>query len=162
MTALPGGGAFPPAAPEPLRPPFEAGDPLDADGAEPVEALLFSSLTCCANGSLLAKRLKDASVPSCTEDVPDDASEVSVPVDGAAVALPPASVGAASVGVAPVGVVVAEAWCTCGGADGCSCFIRRGTWNASRPTKTTPRTPAMIFCFRCFALSGSTAFFAIT
>src|SRR5207248_9453750 len=128
MTALPGAGAFPPpVGPEPAPPPRGVDEPPDVDGAEPVAVLLFSSLSCCANGSLLANRLKDASVPSCTAGAAEEARDVSVPVDGAGVALPPASVGAASVGVPVVGVVVADAWCTTGGADGCSCFITRGS-----------------------------------
>ena len=69
MTALPGPGAFPvpPEVPEPEE--VEPGDveppEVDPDDEEPDE-LGFSSLSCCANGSLLAKRLKDASWPSCT------------------------------------------------------------------------------------------------
>jgi len=44
-------------------------DEVDPEEVEPDEEgdveLDFSSLSCCANGSLLAKRLNDASWPSC-------------------------------------------------------------------------------------------------
>src|SRR5438105_12334141 len=162
MTALPGAGAFTPVAPEPEPPAWDADDePPEAGGADPVAPPLFWSLICCAKGSLLAKRLNEASCPSCTAGAGDEASDEPL-LAGAGNWLPPASVGAASVGVAPVGAGVVDAWWTGGGADGCSCFMTRGTWKASTPTKRTPRTPAMIFCFFCFALRGSTCFFATT
>ena len=53
---------MPPEVPEPEE--VEPGDveppEVDPDDEEPDE-LGFSSLSCCANGSLLAKRLKDVS-----------------------------------------------------------------------------------------------------
>src|SRR3954453_16073654 len=75
----------------------------------------------------------------------------------------PASVGAARLGVPAVVSVVEDdddglAW----GAAGWSCFHTLGPWKAITPRKSTPRTPATIFCLRCFSLRTSTFFFAIT
>ena len=64
MTALPGAGALPRGTPE-----LPLGEPLDgvpADGfvegdAEPDDGVVW---ICGANGSLVSKRLKDASCPS--------------------------------------------------------------------------------------------------
>ena len=78
MTALPGAGALAPGTPEPdpELEPDEDDPPVDGDGEddEPVLVLL-SSLSCWANGSLLANRLKDASWPSCTAGAEDEMSE---------------------------------------------------------------------------------------
>src|SRR6184192_1647541 len=140
MTALPGWGALPELPVEGPRP--GGVEPAGAaPGDEEPEELGFSSLSCCANGSLLAKRLKDASWPSCTRGTLPEASE---PVGSVVVpALPcsaPWRVGAASVGVPAGGaavVVVAEA---VGGGLGWSCFSTRGTWKASKPRNRTPRS----------------------
>jgi hypothetical protein len=77
MTAVPGVGALAlplplpadsPPLPEPeLEPPEDPEDPDDA--LEP-----DFSLSCCANGSLLAKRLKDDSWPSATTGADAEAS----------------------------------------------------------------------------------------
>ena len=37
--------------------------------------VLLSSLSCCANGSLLANRLKEANWPSCTAGADDEMAE---------------------------------------------------------------------------------------
>src|SRR5881227_2930137 len=128
MTALPGAGAFGPEADDPEPEPEPEPDPepdaplLEED--EELELLLvFSSLSCCANGSLLANRLNEASWPSWTDGAGDAVSEPPAVVLGDA--SPPASVGAASVGV-PVGVVVVGD-ATGGGVEGCSFFSTRGT-----------------------------------
>src|ERR671930_793946 len=124
MTALPGVGAV---APGRLEPEPEPDVPVELDGEEELELdeLLFSSLSCCANGSLLANRLNDASWPSCTVGAPVPV-EVALAVAAVGSCVPLPSVGAASVGVAPAGVVVELA--ATGGAEGCSRFITRGTW----------------------------------
>src|SRR6266545_1797976 len=95
MTPLPGAGALPevagPEEPEPLEPePPEPDDPVDVTS---------SSLSCCANGSLLAKRENEASCPSCPTGAPEDASEPALLLELAAGCSAPASVGAASEGV---------------------------------------------------------------
>src|SRR2546425_9510448 len=123
MTALPGAGAFPGIA----------GMPSGEEGAEEGDDPLPLSLSCCEKGSLLANRLKEASWPSCTVVMPE-ASELD-PGVGVVAGLceAPWSVGAASEGV-PVGAGVVEL-AGRGGADGCSRFITRGTWNTSSPRK---------------------------
>src|SRR6266511_3557886 len=164
MIAVPGFGALALPPEDDFVPPPELVEesPPDAPGDE----LDFLSLNCCANGSLLAKRLNDVSWPSATAAAAADASDGSEPEPAPGVWLPLLRVGAARLGVPAVVVVVEEddddeeELCT--GAAGCSCFMTRGTWNASRPTKTTPSTVATIFCFFCFALRGSTVFLAIT
>ena len=90
------------AVPEPLEPdePDEPDEPTGRAGR--ARAASPSSLSCCANGSLLAKRLKDASCPSWTTGVPGAGVGVEPETDAGCSA--PPSVGAASVGV-PVGVV---------------------------------------------------------
>ena len=100
MTAVPGLGALalpPDDEDEPLLPlePEWADGPA-AEGAE--EDVAGLSLSCWANGSLLANRLKDDSWPSATGGADADASEE--PDDGVEMGawLPP-SVGAARVGV---------------------------------------------------------------
>ena len=61
MTALPGPGAAP-VPPELGGAEDVEPDEVEPDEVEPDDAeLVFSSLSCCANGSLLAKRLKDVS-----------------------------------------------------------------------------------------------------
>src|SRR5439155_9534312 len=113
MTALPGAGAFPGIA----------GMSPGEEGLEEGDEPSLCSLSCCEKGSLLANRLKEASWPSCTVVLPE-ASDVDPGVVGACEA--PWSVGAASEGVPDAGaavVVLARG----GGADGCSCFITRGT-----------------------------------
>jgi hypothetical protein len=60
MTALPGAGALLGGALDPPLPDEEPPEGAD-DGEE-----LAVSLSCCVNGSLLTKRLKEASWPSCT------------------------------------------------------------------------------------------------
>src|SRR5713101_3951778 len=158
MTALPGPGTLPGTLGLPglALPPLEE---LPEDEGEEV----FVSLSCCTNGSLLAKRLKDASWPSCTVVVGVEASGAVALVVVVPGCWPPLKVGAASVGVPAGGAAVVDelAEGRTGGA-GFSCFMSLGTSNTSTPTKTTPSTPRMIFCFFCFALSGSTCFFAIT
>ncbi len=65
-----------------------------------------------------------------------------VPEDETALALPPPSDGAAIgplVGVIAAGVVVDDVSLRFGG---CSIFIVRGTWNASRASSRTPPTAA--------------------
>src|SRR5436190_14834383 len=105
MTAVPGVGAlalppddddWPPPLLEPPEEPADEGAGEDAAGG--------LSLSCCANGSLLAKRLKDDSWPS--GDTGTDARDGSDGVVPGA-SLPP-SVGAARLGV-PAVVVVAPA-----------------------------------------------------
>jgi hypothetical protein len=66
ITADPGVGAFAPGTPEPEEDePPELEPELELDEADDELAeLLFSSLSCCANGSLLANRLNEASWPS--------------------------------------------------------------------------------------------------
>src|SRR2546423_12216983 len=155
MTALPGAGAFARGTADPDPEPDADEPPVEED--DELELLLgFWSLSCCANGSLLANRLNEASCPSSADAV--DAMGEAPPVVTGDWSLPP-SVGAASVGV-PVGVVVLAGGG--GAAEGCSFFSTRGTWNTSRPTNRTPRTAATIFCFFCFAFSGSTVLLAIT
>src|SRR3954464_4471051 len=75
----------------------------------------------------------------------------------------PARVGAARLGVPAVVAVVEDDddGLACGAA-GWSCFHTSGPWKAIPPRKSTPRTPATIFCLRCFSLRTSTFFFAIT
>jgi hypothetical protein len=65
---------------------LESGEGEEEDPGE----LVFESLSCCANGSLLAKRLKDVSWLSCTWGTGLEASELPDPVVGvvAAGALP--------------------------------------------------------------------------
>ena len=103
MTALPGAGALPgtvgtlgPAAP-PLE---ELPEPDDEDEE------LFVSLSCWANGSLLANLLNDANCPSCTVGAGAEASE---PVEPGVVppgCSAPLNDGAASVGVPEAAGVV--------------------------------------------------------
>ena len=88
-----------------------------------------------------------------------DAREPELVLGVAAGAALPPSVGAARVGV-PVTPVVLVSPLTDG--VGGSFFINRGTWNAMTPMNATARHAAMIFCFFCFALSGSIVFLAIT
>src|SRR5215831_12773504 len=171
MTAVPGVGAlalpceeYPPLLLPPEERPFEPPDEEpdeDDDDEDEDEGADWLSLSCCANGSLLAKRLNDDSCPSSTFGAGDDASEESADGVDAGVSLP-LSEGAARLGV-PVVVVARSlydgvAW----DAGGCSCFHSFGPWNATTPRNTTPRTAATIFCFFCFALRTSTRLFAIT
>src|SRR5262249_51620347 len=100
MTAVPGVGAlalpceeYPPL----LEPPDEEPDEDDDDEDED-EGADWLSLSCCANGSLLAKRLNDDSCPSSTFGAGDDASEESADGVDAGVSLP-LSEGAARLGV---------------------------------------------------------------
>jgi hypothetical protein len=78
-------------------------------------------------------------------------------VTTAAVALPPESEGATSGSVAVP--VVAGAGAEVSSTGGFIIFSVRGTWNASRPSRSTPPTAAMIFCFLAFALGS--IFFAM-
>src|SRR6266540_523950 len=158
MTAVPGFGALVLPPDGGFDPPPVVFEPLPDDDEAAGD---FSSLTCCAKGSLLAKRLNDVSWPSASVGAGTEASDGSV--DGLELGawLPPLSVGAARLGVPVVAVFVSyDARCTDFG--GCICFQTRGPWNASTPTNTTPSPAATIFCFFCFALSGSTVFLAIT
>ena len=79
MTAVPGLGALalrpgdedePPLPLEPEPPDEPPGDRVEEDVAG-------SSLSCCANGSLLANRLKDDSWPSATGGAEADANDES-------------------------------------------------------------------------------------
>src|SRR6266576_4588947 len=105
MTAVPGAGAlappllgdFPPW-PEPAVEP-----PDDDDDDDPVEPDF--SLSCCANGSLLANRLNDVNWPSATTGTEEEASGEPGVVVALGVWLPP-RVGAARLGVPAVEVVV--------------------------------------------------------
>src|SRR5256885_7049416 len=113
MTALPGAGALAPGTADPDPEPDADEPPVEED--DELELLLdFWSLSCCANGSLLANRLNEASWPSSAGAV--EAIGEAPPV-GAGDWSPAPSVGAASVGV-PVGVVVLAGGG--GAADGCS------------------------------------------
>jgi hypothetical protein len=136
-----------PAPPDPLE--------LDVD-PDPVEDV--SLCTCCENGSLLSNRLKEASRPSVAP--PDELVISPEPVVAVLVAVDPAGVvpvpWSSVVGASSEGVVVGVET-VCGTAAAlalprCICFITRGTWNASSPSRRTPPTPAMIFCFFSFAL----------
>jgi hypothetical protein len=98
ITAVPGVGALA-LPPDDFEPPLEFLDEPPDEGVEGDEA--FSSLSCCANGSLLAKRLNDVNCPSATGGGVADASDGSVGEPGACVPL--LSVGAARLGF---GVVV--------------------------------------------------------
>ena len=125
MTAVPGVGALalltdegllvpwlPPPLERPLDPPDdgrddeeEGGDEEDDDEEDDGE-LAESSLSCCANGSLLAKRLNEESCPSSTLGGADEASAEPVEDDVDAGVSPPPREGAARLGVPAVVVVV--------------------------------------------------------
>src|SRR3989442_9276309 len=106
MTALPGAGWLPGmdgVPPEEEEP--EPDEPLEP--VEPLEPPVPAgcSLSCCANGSLLAKRLNEASWPSCTAGgETSDPAPPGVGVLGGPCA--PWRVGAASDGVPAGGVDV--------------------------------------------------------
>lgn len=125
MTAVPGVGALallpgeglpdeglrvpwlPPPLERPLGPPEDALDDEEEDGDEEDDAeLAESSLSCCANGSLLAKRLKEESCPSSTLGGADEASAEPVEDDVDDGVSPPPREGAARLGVPAVVVVV--------------------------------------------------------
>jgi hypothetical protein len=75
ITAVPGAGAVPPLFEGDFVPPPELFEEPPADEEEAED---FSSLICWANGSLLAKRLKDVSVPSASVGAVEEASDGSV------------------------------------------------------------------------------------
>src|SRR3954451_22471295 len=132
MTALPGCGLLPVGICEGLLPPPEPAEPepapleLDDDGEEPL-----SSLSCWLKGSLLAKRLNEASWPSWTVGVAETATgEPVVGLVGGCSA--PRRVGAAREGV-PVAVVVVTLSFACGFGGVFIIFMTRGTWNARTP-----------------------------
>src|SRR5256714_13345478 len=135
MTALPGAGAFARGTADPDPEPDADEPPVEED--DELELLLgFWSLSCCANGSLLANKLKEASWPSSADAV--DPMGEAPPVVTGDWSLPP-SVGAASVGVPVGGVVLAGGG---GAGGGCRFFSTRGTRKTSTPTTRAPRTPA--------------------
>src|SRR3954468_11970659 len=154
----PGGWVTPP----PLGPvaPVAPVAPPEFAGPDPVEVLpepalqsppwpvAQSSLSCCANGSLLRKRLNASSWPDCGEiAVPGSvrpSAEVAAGVPADAVA-PPTGVAA--------GVVGAGAACEADAValDGCRSLSVRGSWKASRPRRITPPTAAIIFWRLAFA-----------
>src|SRR5438309_10030323 len=97
MTALPGAGAFAPGTADPDPEPEPDADEPPVEEDDELELLLvFWSLSCCANGSLLANRLKEASWPSSAGAV--EAIGEATPVVAGDWS-PAPSVGAASVGV---------------------------------------------------------------
>jgi hypothetical protein len=154
MTAVPGCG-------DELGPCGTVGVTLAPD-PEPLDdppelSELCSSLSCCENGSLLAKRLKEASCPFKAAAV-SEAAAASVGVAAAGCSAP-LSEGAASEGVPAGGAaVVAVASDACGLGGVFIIFMTRGTWKPITARNTTPRTAATTFCFFCFALSASTLF----
>src|SRR6476661_1435041 len=111
MTAPPGLGAVPRTVVRP-GPAVPALDPLPED-----EDVAASSLSCCEKGSLLAKRLKDASWPSCTVGP----AATSPPLESVVVApgsWAPRRVGAARVVGAPATGLPPFAGMTRGGSGG--------------------------------------------
>jgi hypothetical protein len=134
-----------------VAPPLAGELDVDDDAQSP-EAQF--SRSCWTNGSLVRKRPNASSWPDSGRGTASGSEIPSPPTFAdAAVALPPLRVGAA---IGPVAVAVVD------GVDeadsfalgGCSIFIVRGTWNASRPSRSTPPMPAMIFCFLAFALGS--------
>src|SRR5262245_35129183 len=81
------------------------------------------------------------------------------PPGAAAAVAPPATAGAAIGEAGVVAVVAVGAELDELSSAGCSIFIVRGTWKASRPSRITPPTAAKIFCRLAFALGS--IFFAI-
>src|SRR4051794_23167800 len=100
------------------------------------------SLSCCIKGSLVRKRPKASSCPVCGTGTASGSTSSPAPAGAeTAVALPPLSDGAAIgplVDVVDAGAVGAAL----SAVGGCSIFIVRGTWNASRPRSNTPPTAA--------------------
>src|SRR5512133_695534 len=122
MTAVPGLGALPwrPGTPGLAEPPPEEPPPEESPEDEE-DGELCASLSCCAKGALLAKRLKDASWPSWTVGVAaTSAPEASVVVAPGVSA--PRKVGAARVGAAATGFPPFAGMTRGGRGGGCSCF----------------------------------------
>src|SRR6186997_2798695 len=118
MTAVPGLGALPGT---PGRPGLAEPPPEEPPEGEEDEGELCTSLSCCEKGSLLAKRLNDASWPSWTVGAAATSEpEASVVVAPGASA--PRKVGAARVGAAATGFPPFAGMTRGGSGGGCSCF----------------------------------------